>query len=271
MSAEARIAAVQLNVTDDRARNFEQATGLIERAVKDGAQFVATPENSDMIAPRELRVAGAEPLDGAFVSSYRALARQHGIWLLLGSFAERSADSQKVHNTSVLIDNGGEIRAVYRKIHLFDATPPDGIPYRESDGVVAGSDVVTTETPWARLGMSICYDLRFPELYRQFATRGATLLTVPAAFTVPTGHAHWEVLLRARAIENLSFVVASAQVGEHGHNRRSYGHSMIVSPWGEVLADAGGDGPGVVIATYSAADVAKARTMIPALTHRRLT
>jgi predicted amidohydrolase len=223
-----------------------------------------------MIAPREQRLAAAEALDGLLVTSYRELALRHGIWLLLGSFAELTADPNRLHNTSVLIDAQGMIRAVYRKIHLFDASPPDGVPYRESDTVTAGQEVVTADSPWGRLGLSICYDVRFPELYRQLSSRGATLLTVPSAFTVPTGRAHWEVLLRARAIENLAFVVAPAQVGDHGHGRKSYGHSMIVSPWGEVLAEGEGDAPGVIVADISSDAIDKARAMIPALSHRRL-
>jgi predicted amidohydrolase len=264
-----RIAALQLNATDDRARNFEQAAALIGEAAAQGARFIATPENTDQIAPRESRLASAEPVDGPLVTRFRQLATTHGVWLLLGSFAERAADG-RIHNTSVLISAIGAIEAVYRKIHLFDASPPDGVPYRESESVAPGSEVVTAATPLGTVGLSICYDVRFPELYRQHSVRGASLITVPSAFTVPTGRAHWEVLLRARAIENLAYVIAPAQVGEHGHGRRSHGHALIVDPWGQVLADAGGEGAKVITAEFDENELRRCRAMIPALTHRRL-
>lgn len=264
-----RVAAVQMNVTADRARNEAQADELISRAVADGAEFVALPENADQIAPREDRLFQAEPLSGPLVTGYRDRAEKHGIWLLLGSFAEKAAEA-RIHNTSVLINPTGDIVAVYRKIHLFDANPPDGVKYRESETVAPGRDIVTAQTPLGMLGLSICYDLRFPELYRALSAGGASVLTVPSAFTVPTGQAHWEVLLRARAIENLSYVIAPAQVGEHGHGRKSWGHALVIDPWGTTLAEAGGSEPGVALATIDTSEVGRVRQVLPALEHRRV-
>jgi predicted amidohydrolase len=264
------VAAVQLNVTDDRERNEAQARALIAEAVAAGAGFVALPENADQIAPRQRRLLEGEPLSGPLVSRYRALAKEHGIWLLLGSYAEKDPGMTRVRNTSVLLRPDGEIAAVYRKIHLFHADPPDGISYRESETVEPGTEVVTASTPFGVLGLSVCYDLRFPELYRRFSSAGASAIAVPAAFTVPTGRAHWELLLRARAVENLAYVIAPAQVGDHGHGRRSYGHSLIVDPWGTVLADAGEAGPGFVTARIDPDEIARVRAILPSLEHRRL-
>lgn len=260
-------AVVQLQCTADRDANLAIAHDLVRRAAAAGARLVALPENSDLIGPRELKVAAAEPVDGAFVASYRRLARELDIWLLLGSFAERADTPDRIHNTSVLIRPDGTIAASYRKIHLFDATPPDGVPYRESDTVEGGTTPVSVDTPLGKLGLSICYDLRFPELYRAL---DAALLFVPSAFTVPTGAAHWHVLLRARAIENQAFVIAPAQVGEHGGGRRSYGHSLIVDPWGEVISEVEDNQPGFALARLDRARLDDVRRMLPALTHRRL-
>lgn len=264
------VAAVQLRASADRADTLTRALALVDRAAAEGARFIATPENTDVIGPRRDRIAGAEPLDGPLVSAYRDTASRHGVWLLIGSFAERVEGEERVRNTSVLIDPAGEVTATYRKIHLFDASPPDGVPYRESEVVVPGTSVTVAATDFARLGLSICYDLRFPELYRRLSWEGADLLCVPSAFTVPTGAAHWETLLRARAIENLSWVIAPAQVGRHGPDRASWGHSLIIDPWGTVVADAGGEAEGLALAAIDPAAVARARAMIPALSHRRL-
>lgn len=264
------VAAVQMNVTDDRVRNEQQAHDLIAQAVGAGAGFVALPENADQIAPRQRRLLEGEPLTGPLVSRYRDLAKRHGIWLLLGSYAEKDPGMQRVRNTSVLMNPDGEIAAVYRKIHLFHADPPDGISYRESETVEPGTETVTTSTPLGIVGLSVCYDVRFPKLYRRLSSEGVSLLAVPAAFTVPTGQAHWELLLRARAVENLAYVIAPAQVGDHGHGRRSYGHALIVDPWGTVLADAGDSDPGFVTARIDPAELKRVRTILPALEHRRL-
>lgn len=264
------VAALQLRSTPDRAGNLARSFALLDRAAAAGATFLATPENTDAVAPREERLAAAEPLDGPFVTAYREKARSLGCWLLVGSFGERIADDPRVHNSSVLVAPDGAVACVYRKIHLFDADPPDGVPYRESASVKPGTEVVTAELPAGRLGLTICYDLRFPELYRRLSALGASVLAVPSAFTVPTGRAHWEVLLRARAIENLAYVVAPAQVGEHFPGRRSHGHALVVSPWGEVLADAGGEDEGFALATLDPRQVEQVRAMLPALGHRRL-
>lgn len=264
------VAAVQLRASADRADTLSRALALVDRAAAEGARLIATPENTDVIGPRRDRIAEAEPIDGPLVSTYRDAAARHGVWLLIGSFAERVEGEERVRNTSVLIDPSGAVTATYRKIHLFDASPPDGVPYRESEVVVPGTSVTVAATDFARLGLSICYDLRFPELYRRLSWEGADLLCVPSAFTVPTGAAHWETLLRARAIENLSWVIAPAQVGRHGPDRASWGHSLIIDPWGTVVADAGGEDEGLALAAIDPAAVARARTMIPALSHRRL-
>lgn len=262
-------AAVQLTSTEDKARNLRVALRLADEAVLAGATFVAFPENVDQIAPRARRLADAETLEGPTIAAFRQKAADRRIWILAGSFAER-IDATHVHNTSVLIGPGGFLAAVYRKLHLFDANPSDGVAYRESESVRPGRELVVHDGP-ARLGLSVCYDLRFPELYRRLASLGAELLCVPSAFTVPTGEAHWEVLLRARAIENLAFVVAPAQAGDHGHGRRTWGHAMIVSPWGEVLDSCDGAGEGFARATLEPDTLENARAMLPALAHRRLT
>lgn len=266
------VAAVQLRATANRPDTLHRSLALIDRAAREGARFIATPENTDLIGPRREKIEGAESLDGPLISTYRDAAARHGAWLLVGSFAERvpGQESLKVHNTSVLIDPDGAIAHTYRKMHLFDASLPDGVPYRESEVVVPGSSVEVADTPFAKLGLSICYDLRFPEVYRKQSASGATMLCVPAAFTVPTGRAHWETLLRARAIENLCWVVAPAQVGRHSKDRASWGHSLIIDPWGTVVADAGGDEEGLALATVDTSAVLQARAMLPALQHRRL-
>lgn len=265
-----RVAALQLCASADRDATLRRARTLVERAATEGARFVATPENTDLIGPRQAKIAGAEPLDGPWVSGFRNDAARLGIWLLIGSFAERIEGETRVHNTSVLLSPAGDIAGVYRKIHLFDAAPPDGPPYRESDVVKPGDTPTVVRTPFGVLGLSICYDLRFPELFRSLSASGATILCVPSAFTVPTGRAHWETLLRARAIENLSWVIAPAQVGRHGADRESWGHSLVVDPWGQVVADGGGETEGVVFATIDDKRLQSAREMIPALSSRRL-
>lgn len=270
MQAPMRVAALQLSNTPDRERNIQRAFALVDAAIGAGARCIMTPENTDAIAPRAERLAMAEPVDGPWIQRWRAKARETACWILIGSFGERSAVEGRVHNTSVMIAPDGRLAATYRKIHLFDADPPDGVPYRESESVLAGTSPVSVDLPFGRAGLSICYDVRFPELYRALSADGACVLTVPSAFTVPTGQAHWEPLLRARAIENLSYVFAPAQVGEHFPGRRSYGHTLIVSPWGELLADAGASDEGFVSAEVDPSFITKVRAMIPALSHRRL-
>lgn len=263
-------AAIQMTSTDDRARNRRRALALADEAWLAGARFIAFPENVEYLGPREGKIGGAESLDGPTVTAFREKARERDCWILVGSVGERvESRPDRIHNTSVLIGPGGFVAAVYRKLHLFDASPPDGVPYRESDTVVPGRELVVHHGP-ASFGLSICYDLRFPELYRRLSKKGAEVLTVPSAFTVPTGRAHWEVLLRARAIENLAFVVAPAQAGDHGHGRKTWGHAMVVNPWGDVLATCDGSSEGFALATLDPDALEEARRMLPALEHRRI-
>lgn len=263
-------AAVQMNSSDDRALNLEQAFSLIDRAVDRGAVFVALPENVDLIGPQGVKVAAAEPLDGPTFEAFASKARECGIYLLAGSIAEVSSLPGLARNTSVLFGPEGERLGVYRKMHLFDVDLADGIRFRESDVVEPGDQVVTVATPLAVFGMSICYDLRFPELYRMLAAKNAEVLLVPSAFTLQTGKDHWEVLLRARAIENTSWLIAPAQAGHHGRGRVSYGHAMIVDPWGVVVARCGGEGPDVCVAEIDLERLVSVRRSVPSLMHRRI-
>jgi deaminated glutathione amidase len=234
-----RAAAVQLNSTGDATRNLAAADRLTRAAAADGARFVVLPEKWNVLGTDEELLAGAESLeDGPATAWARATARELGIDLVAGSVAERRAGHEKLSNTSVHFGPDGEPRAVYRKIHMFDVVV-DGVEYRESATEDPGDEVVLSETDdGVPLGLTVCYDLRFPELYRILAVRGARIVALPAAFTKHTGAAHWEILVRARAIENQAFVVAADQVGPAGDGKESFGGSMIVDPWGEVLARA---------------------------------
>jgi len=264
-------AAVQLNCTSDADRNWESALDLIERAAGYGAAFVATPENTNYLGPHEEKVRLAEPMDGPTVTRFSELAAGLGIHLLLGSFNEKADDPARCYNTSVLFAPDGGILASYRKIHLFDVDVSAQVRFQESATVVPGEEVVVAETPLARFGLSICYDLRFPELYRRLADAGAGVLTVPSAFTLTTGKDHWYPLLRARAIENQCWVIAPAQHGHHDDEglRDSYGHALIADPWGQVVA-AAPEGPGLALAEIDLARVEKVRRSMPVREHRRL-
>jgi len=234
-----RAAAVQLNSTDDKGRNLEVADRLVRAAAADGADLIVLPEKFNVLGAHEHLAQGAEDLDGPTVRWARAAARELGVDLVAGSIVERRQGHDKLANTSVHAGPDGEVHGVYRKIHMFDVVVGDK-QYRESESEERGEEVVlSTAAAGIQLGLSVCYDLRFPELFRILAIRGARVITLPAAFTVPTGQAHWEVLLRARAIENQAFVVAADQVGRHPGEMESYGASMIVDPWGEVLVQAG--------------------------------
>jgi predicted amidohydrolase len=262
-----RAACVQLRSSDDVAENVRTAAELIREAKAKGAEFIATPENTTLMAPdggAKLERSSSEDKDPA-LPQFRALAEELGIWLLIGSLAIKVSDT-KTANRSFLVDPKGRITARYDKIHLFDVDLPSGEKYRESNTVAGGDKAVTTELPWGRIGLSICYDLRFPQLYRALAKKGAFALTVPSAFTETTGKAHWHVLLRARAIENGAFVIAPAQGGTHANGRKTYGHSLIIAPWGEILAEGGTD-PGVIVADIDPAAAADARGRIPNLQH----
>jgi predicted amidohydrolase len=268
----ARVAVCQMTSGPDLDRNLDQALSLIRVAAAEGAQLCCLPENFERMASAAEKQAGATPLNGpgaAVLDPIRAAARELGLWVLAGSFAERIDASTKIYNTSALIDDQGEIASVYRKIHLFDVEIGDGAQYRESELVQPGERLTVAETPVGQLGLSICYDVRFPELYRELVKLGAELLAVPAAFTAKTGQAHWEVLLRARAIENQCFVVAPAQTGRHPGDRKTWGHAMIVDPWGTLLADAGHE-VGVVAAEVNLDQLRELRRTMPVLGHRRL-
>lgn len=232
-----RAAAVQLNSNEDKQRNLACAERLTRAAAADGAELVVLPEKFNVLGRHEAYEAQAEPLDGPTVGWASELARELEIDLVAGSFVERREGHERLGNTSVHVGPDGELRAVYRKIHMFDVTVK-GKPYRESASQEPGDEVVTSEAGGARLGLTVCYDLRFPELYRILAIRGARILTVPAAFTAHTGQAHWDTLIRARAIENQAFVVAADQVGTHPPDNESFGGSQIVDPWGDLLARA---------------------------------
>jgi predicted amidohydrolase len=266
------LAAVgQMTSGADVTANLEVARGLVVDAARRGAELLVLPENFAFMGDDEhAKLAFAEPVpgDGRILTTMRAAAREHKVALVLGGMPD-AASASHVHNTSVYVDASGEIRAVYRKIHLFDVAIPDGATYRESATVQPGSDVVVAETGWGGVGLSICYDLRFPELYRKQAATGARLLTVPAAFTLHTGRDHWHALLRARAIENLSFVLAAAQYGRHSYKRSTYGHALIIDPWGQVLAEMG-DRVGVAVAELDFDYQDRLRSELPSLQHRRL-
>ncbi len=269
MTNSFKVGLVQMTSGRDLGPNVKAASALIREARAQGADFVLTPETTTMMEPRRkltLEKAMPEPEHGG-VEAFAALAAELELWLLIGSMTV-GLDGEKVANRSFLFDPAGRIAARYDKIHMFDVEILDGQSYRESSTYQAGSAAVTAALPWGILGLSVCYDLRFPHLYRDLAQAGADFLTVPAAFTEFTGRAHWHVLLRARAIETGCFIFAPAQCGEHAEGRRTYGHSLVVAPWGEVLAD-GGDAPGVVIAEVDPAKIAEARRMVPSLGHDR--
>jgi predicted amidohydrolase len=263
-----RAAAVQLNSTGDRDRNLEAADRLTRAAAAAGAELVVLPEKWPVLGSPEETAAGAEPFDGPALAWARAAARELGIDLLAGSIAERVPDRDKGSNTSVHIGPDGEVHAIYRKIHMFDVEVA-GRTYRESEHEAPGDEVVLSQTAaGVELGLTVCYDLRFPELYRILAVRGARVITVPAAFTLATTRDHWEPLLRARAIENQAFVIAPNQIGEHARGYRSGGRSMIVDPWGVVLATAP-DGEAYITAELDLDRQAEIRRTLPSLANRR--
>jgi predicted amidohydrolase len=259
---------VQLTATPDKSRNLDTADRLVRRAAADGARFIVLPEKWSVLGHGADLRAGAEPLDGPAVAWARDAARELGIDLVAGSVSERVDGEDKLRNTSLHIGPDGEVKAVYRKMHMFDVEV-DGTVYRESDNEAPGDDVVlTTTADGIEVGLTVCYDIRFPELYRILAVRGARIITIPAAFTLPTTRDHWEVLVRARAIEDQSFVIAANQVGEHAKGLRSGGRSMIVDPWGLVLAQAA-DSETVITADLDLDAQDAIRTRLPSLANRR--
>jgi len=263
-----RAAAVQLCAGPDKQSNLARAEALVAAAAGQGARLVVLPEVFSWRGGAGDEQSGSEPIPGPTSERCSAWARRFGIHLLAGSILERVEGETRSYNTSLLFHPSGELLARYRKAHLFDVEIPGQVSVRESDARLPGREIVTTPTELGAVGLTVCYDLRFPELFRALTAAGAHLITVPSAFTFPTGAAHWEVLLRARAIENQVFVIAANQYGATPRATLDYGHSMIVDPWGTVLARAG-NGEGVVLATIDPTYQEEVRRQIPCLQHRR--
>lgn len=269
MTSSIRIACLQINSGSDYQANLEIVAAMMREAAAAGAKFILTPEyalmmdgSGKVMRERALAADGAPAL-----GELQALARELGVWFLAGSLTLRVEDG-RIANRSFLIAADGQVVASYDKIHMFDVTMPDGRVIRESSTYRPGERAVVTDTPWGKLGMTVCYDLRFPGLFRTLAQAGAQMITVPSSFQRQTGKAHWHSLLRARAIENECIIVAPAMCGDHPGNRQSYGHTLVIDPWGEILAD-GGEEPGIVYADIDVARVVKVRGMIPSLEHDR--
>jgi predicted amidohydrolase len=262
-------AAVQMLASDDKAANLKEAEHWIRQAAAKGARLVVLPEVFNWRGNKKFEREFAEPLPGPTSTAMAELARELKIFLLAGSILEAISASDKAFNTSLLFDPSGGLLASYRKIHLFDVDLANGVSLRESDTRAHGGDVVVVPTELGKMALSVCYDLRFPELYRGHADKGADLIFVPSAFTAFTGEAHWEALLRARAIENQVYVIAADQFGKSAKSFECHGHSMIVDPWGKILAELA-DGPGVITAEIDLDYLAKVRAELPALLHRRL-
>jgi len=265
-----KVAALQLCASDDPVANLALTLSMVQRAAEAGAQFIATPEVTNCVSSsrrRQNEVLALQENDQTLAAMCAAAAR-FGVWISVGSLALKLPDDDRFTNRSFMIDPSGQIVAQYDKIHMFDVTLSETEQYRESDGYRAGGHAVIADTAFGKIGMTICYDIRFPHLYRGLAKSGASILLIPAAFAQPTGRAHWEVLLRARAIETGCFVIAAAQTGEHqtsqGRPRKTYGHSMIVSPWGEILADAGED-QGIIYADLDLSLVESTRARVPSI------
>lgn len=265
-----RIALLQMTSGIDPVANARTLVEAIRQAAEGGAEWLFTPEMSGFVDQNRERSEGVIATEEADVvlATVRQAAAEYGIWVHLGSLALRDSASSKRRNRGFLIDAAGEIRARYDKIHLFDVDLPTGESWRESNTYIAGQHASVAETPWGKFGLTICYDLRFPDLFRALSNAGADIISVPAAFTVPTGDAHWHVLLRARAIEASSFVVATGQVGDHEDGRSTYGHSLVIDPWGTIILDAGAE-PGLYFADVPLHRIADVRSRIPVLEHRK--
>jgi predicted amidohydrolase len=265
-----KVACVQLTATSDVATNIALSTDAIRAAQGTGAAFITLPEVVNLVQQRgnlAIEAASTEDNDPA-LAAYRALAAELGVWLLVGSLAIKLEDDDRLANRSYLLNGSGDIVAWYDKIHMFDVNLANGRTFKESETYRPGDRAVVADTPWGLLGMTVCYDVRFPYLYRRLAHAGARMLAVPSAFNRRTGDAHWHVLMRSRAIETGCYIIAPAQCGDHDDGRKTYGHSLIVAPWGEVLAD-GGTEPGIVTAELDFDAIDKARSMIPSLEHDR--
>lgn len=264
-----KVACLQINSGADVAANVMVIESMVRQAAGQGAQLVALPENAFLMEePGQVKRVLYTQDEHPGIQSARGMARDNRCWLLVGSAAVKIDDSGKTVNRSLLLDDKGKVVAHYDKIHLFDVELSGGEKYAESAKMLPGNKAVVADTPWAKIGMTVCYDVRFPHLYRTLAKAGAQVLAVPAAFTAVTGEAHWHVLLRARAIENGCFVIAPAQTGMHPGGRKTFGHALIIDPWGTVMADAG-TGEGVIIADMDLAAVAKTRAKMPSLAHDR--
>ena len=269
MSERFSIACLQMNSGNDYEANMSALQVMVREAAGQGAQFILTPEyflmmdgSGRVMRERALAADGAPALP-----VLQTLARELGVWFLAGSLTLRTGE-ERIANRSLLISDQGEVIASYDKIHMFDVTLPDGKVIRESSAYRPGEYAVVAATPWGKLGMTVCYDVRFPHLYRALAQHGAQFISVPSSFQRQTGKAHWHTLLKSRAIENAAYIFAPAMCGEHPGNRQTYGHALIIDPWGEVLAD-GGEEPGIIYAEIDPARVAKIRTMMPSLEHDR--
>jgi len=264
-----RIACLQMNSGNDFSRNLATFDAMAREAASAGAAFILSPEYFLMMdgTGRVMRDAALDENGEPALSAIAALARELSVWLLAGSITLRSGDG-RMYNRSVLVSSSGGVVATYDKIHMFDVTLPDGKVIKESSAYRPGEKAVLAETPWGKLGMTVCYDLRFPGLFRTLAQAGADFITVPSSFQRQTGKAHWHPLLRARAIENECFVLAPAMCGDHPGNRQSYGHTLVIDPWGEIIGD-GGESPGIVYAELDQHRAARVRAMIPSLDHDR--
>jgi predicted amidohydrolase len=266
----ALIAVGQMTSTNDVEKNFATCAGLVEQAAARGVALLSLPETFAFLGNNsDESLAFMRPLEDELVTRYRGLAKQHGLWLSLGGFQERGPDDSHAYNAHLLVDDQGELVRVYRKLHLFDIDLPDGTQLFESRSYAAGGELVVTASPVGELGMTICYDLRFPEQFLSLRQMGAEVMLVPAAFTATTGKAHWETLLRARAIETQCWVAAAAQVGQHNPKRKSHGHAMIIDPWGCVVAQCDGERTMIAVADVDLDFLARVRQRLPCEQHRR--
>jgi predicted amidohydrolase len=257
------VACVQLNSKQSISKNLSDTKKYINKACDKGVDFVLTPEVSNIVSLSKNHLLENTYLEDKdpFLSEIKLLAKKRSVWILLGSIIIKDKKN-KLYNRSYLINSSGKIVSKYDKIHMFDVNISKGESYKESSIFTKGKKIITAKLPWGRIGMSICYDLRFPTLYRKLCSKGANMISIPAAFTRPTGKAHWQTLIKSRAIENSSFVFAPAQCGVHSSSRKTYGHSLIVSPWGEIIAEMKGK-PGIISAIIDISDVLKVRKMIP--------
>ena len=257
------VACVQLNSKQSISKNLADTKKYINKACDKGADFILTPEVSNIVSLSKNHLLENTYLEDKdpFLSEIKLLAKKRSVWILLGSIIIKDKKN-KLYNRSYLINSSGKIVSKYDKIHMFDVNISKGESYKESSIFTKGKKIITAKLPWGRIGMSICYDLRFPTLYRKLCSKGANMISIPAAFTRPTGKAHWQTLIKSRAIENSSFVFAPAQCGVHSSSRKTYGHSLIVSPWGEIIAEMNGK-PGIISAIIDISDVLKVRKMIP--------